>query len=241
MFDLSAFAVKDMTACGAALRKLGSGAGSMEEVAGRVVRYLYDHLIDGQTGGNACALVRFYRTHPYGDLGADLQHFADAVFGRRIESPEVKCLILLASAGEKLEWNSRTNSAGHRAIPLASEQMVVQFPMVSQLIHQFGLEVHTVLKPDPAMLVEQEQKTYNVFIVPNAEGSPYVPAQEDFVIPFGIRSVVGFGGLLPTGNLFAIIMFSKVPVSRDTADLFKPVAMNVKVAVLPFDGRAIFA
>lgn len=39
------------------------------------------------------------------------------------------------------------------------------------------------------------------------------------IVPFGIRSVLGFGGMLPDGNLFAIIMFSKVPVPREKADM----------------------
>jgi hypothetical protein len=112
--------------------------------------------------------------------------------------------------------------------------------MVRQLIQQMGLEVNTVLQPDPAVVMDMTQKTYNVFNIPEAIGSKYVPAQDDFVIPFGVRSVLGFGGILPSGNLFVIIMFSKVPVPRQTADMFRSLALSVKVAVLPFDGKTIF-
>jgi len=85
-----------------------------------------------------------------------------------------------------------------------------------------------------------QQKTYNVFHVPEAVGSPYVPEQKEFVIPFGIRSVLGFGGILPSGNFFAVILFAKVPISRETAELFKTVTLAVKLAVLPFDDGRIF-
>jgi len=54
-------------------------------------------------------------------------------------------------------------------------------------------------------------------------------------VPFGIRSVIGFGGMLPSGNLFAVILFTKVPIPRETADLFRPLALSVKLAILPFD------
>jgi len=97
-----------------------------------------------------------------------------------------------------------------------------------------------VVKPNPALLLNLEQRTYNVFHVPEAVGSPYVPAQEDFVIPYRIRSVLGFGGMLPTADLFAIILFSKVPISRETADLFKTLALSAKVALLPFVKDAVF-
>jgi hypothetical protein len=104
-----------------------------------------------------------------------------------------------------------------------------------------GLELKTVLKPDPACIMDMTQTTYNVFHIPDAVGSTYVPAQDDFVIPFGIRSVIGFGGILPSGNLFVIIMFSKVTVPRQTAEMFKSLALSVKVAILPLVGKNPFA
>ncbi|MCP2731394.1 hypothetical protein [Limnofasciculus baicalensis] len=119
--------------------------------------------------------------------------------------------------------------------------MVTQFPMILQLIGQFGLEIGTVLEPNPDLLIEFEQKKLNVFHVSEALGSPYIPGQESFVIPFAIKSVLGFGGLLPSGNLFAIIMFSKVHITQRTAEIFKTLASNVKSVLLPFDGKAVFA
>jgi hypothetical protein len=76
--------------------------------------------------------------------------------------------------------------------------------------------------------------------VPEALGNPYIPAQRDFIIPYGIRSILGFGGLLPSGDMFAVPMFFKVPVSREVADLFRPLSLNVKVAILPFEST-VFA
>jgi len=113
--------------------------------------------------------------------------------------------------------------------------------MTTPRIQQLGLEVNTVLQPDPAVVMDMAQTTYNVFLIPDAVGSRYVPAQDDFVIPFGVNSVLGFGGILPSGNLFAIIFFSKVKVSRQTADMFRSLALSVKIAILPFEGKAVFS
>lgn len=171
----------------------------------------------------------------------ELRVFARGMLGAPPESPAMRCLTLLASAGALPEWNSRKSSAGHKAIPLPSEHFVEQFPMIRQLVQQLGLEVKSVLQPDPEILVDLVQKTYNVFYIPEAVGSQYVVAQQEFVIPFNVRSVLGCGGILPSGNLFAIIIFPKVHFPRETADLFKTVALSVKLAVLPFDGKVIFA
>jgi two-component system NtrC family sensor kinase len=239
--DLTGFSLSDMIACEAAFRTLGKGAASMEEVAERIVRYLYDHLVDQQTGERSCLLVRCFKTHPFDDLGPELRHIARDLLGRQPESPGMKCLTLLATAGVRPEWNSRRTSAGHRAIPLPGVPAVGRLPMIDQLIKQFGLEVDAVLDPDPAVVLEPERETYDVFHVPRAEGSPYVPAQDEFVIPYGVRSVLGFGGLLPRGDLFAVILFARVPIACCTAALFRPLALSVKAAVLPFLGRPVFA
>jgi hypothetical protein len=213
----------------------------MEETANRIVRHLYDNLVDKKSGGKSCALVRFYKTHAYQDLDAELRGFAQGILGHAPESPSMKCLTLLATAGEKPEWNSRAASVGHKAIPLPSEKFVSQIPMISRLVNQFGLDVNAVIKPDPSLLVDLEEKACNTFHVPEAVGSPYIPAQKDFVIPHGIQSVVGFGGMLASGDLFAVILFAKVHIPRKTADLANSLALKVKEAVQPFAEGKIFA
>ena len=74
MYHLGSFHLRDMTACGAALRMLGTGAASLEAAADRLVRYLYDSLTMAQTGESACVLVRLFKTTPYGRLPPELRH-----------------------------------------------------------------------------------------------------------------------------------------------------------------------
>lgn len=238
-YDVTNFTIREMSECGKAMRTMGKDSASMEDTAGRVVRHFYDGLVDAE-GERASALVRFYKTHPFGDLDSELQGFARALLGGQSPSAEMKCLVLLATAGDKAEWNSRKSSQGHKAIPLPNEEAVHQAPMVSNLIAQLGIPLGMVIKPEPDLLLEMEQKTYNVFHVPEALGSPYIPAQQEFVVPCGIRSVLGFGSLLPSGEMVAVIMFFKVPILREAANLFKALSLSVKMAVLPF-GRTVFS
>jgi two-component system, sensor histidine kinase and response regulator len=242
MLDLANFTLSDLTNNLTTLRKLGIGAESMEETANRIVRYLYDSLLVKETGKRSCALVRLFITHPYGMLDAELQTFARKMLGEIPESPDHKCLVLLGTVGDQPEWNSRRQSTGHHVIPLPSEQIVSSIPMISQLINQLGVDLNCVLQPNPGMMLAAEQKTYNVFHVAQAVGSPYIPAQNNFVIPFHIQSVLGFGGLLTSGELFALILFSRTYISHETAMFFKPYALAAKAALFPFDrDGAIFA
>lgn len=112
--------------------------------------------------------------------------------------------------------------------------------MIAALIKQFGLTIESVVSP-PQMADALSGKTYNVFHVPEARGSAAIPAQAEFVIPYGIRSALGFGGVLRTGDLFAVIMFSKVPIPEDTASRFRNVALEVKTLLFNLDDAAVFA
>lgn len=234
MHNLTTFDLGDVVECGAALRRFAETASSMEEVANEIVGYLYAELRD-ERNDPALALVRCFKTHPFGSLDGEQQKFARQMGQGGGIDPQTRCLTLLATRGALPEWNDRRLSRGHVAIPLASERIVENAPMIARLITELGLEIGVVVRPTAESVGDLAQKSYNVFHVPEAEGSPYIPAQAEFVVPHGIRSVLGFGGMLPSGNLFAVIMFCRVPVPRVTADLFANVALPAKLAMLPFD------
>lgn len=118
MYSLSEFSLADMTRCGAELRKMGENASSMEQVADKIVRSLYDHIVEEDTGARCLSLVRLFKTHPYEDLDPELKRFAVDALGQEPEVASTKCLTLLATAGVKDEWNSRLLSKHHKTIPL---------------------------------------------------------------------------------------------------------------------------
>lgn len=239
MYNLATFTKDDMCRCAVTLRNMDERSENMEETANRIVRYLYENLIDQSTGKQACTLVRFFKTYSYRDLSEELQASARAILNGRSIQRNTRCLTLLATAGEEPHWNTTKQSTGHRAIPLIDQEFVNRAPMILQLIQQFGLEVRTVIEPTPTLITEVPHKAFNVFYVPEALGSPYIPAQKEFVIPYQVQSVLGFGGMMPSGELFAVILFSKVPISFKTANLFKWVSAYVRIATESFDRRAI--
>jgi hypothetical protein len=233
MYTIEKFGAADMIDCRKRLRSLltEQEPATLSDAAQRVVEFFYGSLHSGD-GTAANALVRLFRTQLYEQLDPELQEIAAQSIGGG-DLSGVRCLTLLATIGEKPEWNSAESSRAHRVIPLVSAEMVESAPMIAQLIRQFGLEVATVLKPDPGLLVDHDNRSNNVFHVAEARGNPYIPAQDDFVIPYRIESVLGFGGMLASGDLVAAVMFSKVQISRSTAELFSVIGMNLKLALLP--------
>jgi two-component system, NtrC family, sensor kinase len=239
MYNLEKMTPTDMFACGAALRVLHEGCSSMEEVSSRTVNYLFENLA-WHADEQACVLVRLFKTHPYGALEPELKSHVDRTLGKKVD-PETKCLVLLGSAGIQPNWSSRRFSVGHKAIPLASPEAVASLPMVSQLINQLGLTVSSVLKPNKEIILDASEKTFGVFHVPEALGSPIIGAQHEFVEPYKVRSVLGYGGMLPSGDLFAVILFSRASISKQTAQFFQSLALHTKTALLHFDNGVIFS
>lgn len=234
-FDLTDFSLRDMTDCGAGLRACGPAATSLQDAAQRIVQYLYGRLRDRGTGVEQCALVRCFATCRFSDLDAADRESAQAALGRAPRAPGMKCFTLLGTAGMQPGWNDRLNSRRYRAIPLISEQFVGRFPMFAQLLKQFGIKIQPQLRPESDLLMDWEERTHNVFYVPDAVDSPFVPVQREFVLRYGVKSTLGFGGLLPSGNLFAVILFAKVRIPSETADHFRTLALSAKLALLPHD------
>ncbi len=232
MYNVARMNLADMAHASTRLRKIGQGARSMEEVAQRIARFFFDQLGMPEKEERGCALVRLYKTHRFGQLPPDLQAFATRAAPTPL-SPPVPCLALLGSVGTEPAWCSRQGSQGHRAIPLPSVEAVARLPMVAQLVSQLGFDVASLVSGASELLLDAHERTFNVFHVPKAEGSPFIPAQ-DFVVRYGVQSVLGCGGQLPDGELFAVILFSRVPIPRETAETFKPLALAAKLALLPY-------
>ena len=141
MYSLARFSLREMTECSAALRRVGRHSSTMRDAAGRVVDYLYSNLGDPEAGQRDCVLVRCFKTSAYGTLDAETQQLACEKLGGTVPSPDTKCFTLIATAGDEPGWNVVENSRRYRALPLVSPAFVNQFPMFSQLLHQFGISL----------------------------------------------------------------------------------------------------
>ena len=240
MYDLTEFNIRDLSECGFMVRQLGKEAQSMEAASKIIIKYLYDNLVNCQTQERSCVLIRLFKTHSYGKLTPELQKYVQHTLNKTEIKHDLKCLTLLATAGEKPEWNYRDKSSGHQAIPLVDEEAISKAPMISQLIKQLGVEPGVLIQPDPDLFVYLEEEIYQIFYVPNALCSPYIPAKKSFVAPFNIKSVLGCGGLLPSGDTFVVLMFLKAELPKATLDLLRHLTLNIKMAILPFDNNSIF-
>ncbi len=238
--DLTRFGLAEMLRCRRVLRQAIAGAGSLEHASQRVCQALYDELRTGD-GEKATVLVRCYKTHAFGKLDPELRAVARRSLGDGPVRDAMKFLVLLGTVGKRSTWCDRRRSKNHQAIPLASKDMIDRAPMISRLLSQLGVPIEHVLDASPESVREIAGRTYSVFHVEDAPGSPFIPAQEEFVLKYGVQSVVGFGGGLGNGDIFAIVLFSVVPISAESADRFRALALDAKAGFFQFPESNVFA
>lgn len=248
MYDIHSFSLDDMATLGGELRHMGEGMTGLDSTARGIVNHLYQSFVMSGTSEPAFVLVRLFVTHRMGELDPSVQAYvSDRAAEVELARPVVKdtrCLTLLATAGDLPEWNDVRKSRHHRAIPISSPDLPDKFPMIARVLQQFGVEFGTIMTEEEQdgdgiesgdsgdLVVDREQSTFNVFYVPEAKGSPYINAQEEFVIPHKIKSVLGYGGVLSAGQIFAVILFSRAFIGKDMAHRFKPLALSTKNALI---------
>jgi len=230
-FTLGRFGLGDVVSLCARLPDAVSSTRSMEEAATALVRFLRGAFLDPVSHRPELVLARCFLTVPMEALPGDLRDLASAGLAAPAP-PDTHCLTLLGTDGDLAQWCDHRRSVAHRVLPLVSKDAVAAAPMVAGLVEQFGLGVERLLDVEEMDAAERNEESLDVFFVPDASGSSQVPDQE-FVRAHGVRSVLGFGSVLPGGDLFVVVLFSRTPVEADVAAMFGTVAMAAKLALLP--------
>lgn len=215
-----------------AIQEMGRGCDSTEALATKIVDYLYEQCLSDDKKEH-CLLIRFFRTVSYRLLPQKLKKELGLgeTLGGPIPRANTSYLTLLATRGKNPQWNDPALSKEHRCISLFSENVVLQAPMIAQLIKQLGIKVSSVVDPAPVDFVKPSDKTYHALYIEDARDNSNIPSQGEFVKKYGVRSVVGFGSLLPTGDMFSVVMFLDVTVSAQVADNIAKLAGAVENAI----------
>lgn len=229
MLDLRSLSLDDIYRCSADLRDLGEAATDSDDAAKRITSYLFEQLRFPESNAPECPLVRLFRGQPFSTLDrTEAERIVQAV-GPEV-GPSTMCLTLRASRGIEPQWNDPASSEAHRVLPLASEEALARMPMLAALVSQLG--IGPARRADGPRAPADRVHPFDVFHVEHARGSPYLPEQARFIEPYRIESVVGIGGILPPSEPFVVLLFSCVPISKPTAELFRMLVPSVGLALL---------
>jgi two-component system NtrC family sensor kinase len=110
-------------------------------------------------------------------------------------------------------------------------------PIFSHLLDQLEIGSFSAQQHDGAFLLSDSDldRAFSVFHIEEALGHPCIPAQAEFVQQYGVKSVIGFGGRLPSGEAFAAVLFSAVHIPPAAANHFRVIALSAYLAFLNSD------
>ena len=239
-YDIRRLGLTDTLRCGAELRSIGNASRTLEQGVQSMAAFLHAELVDGRTGTRACALVRGYMTVDYGDLPDDLKSAAGKGRKKRKTDPRTRCLVLLGSAGDRPEWNSRATSVHHKVVVFDSIDAVESAPMFAEMIRELGLDLNDVVAP-ASEISKRPERPSGVFFVPQAAESPFITDKKNFVQPEQIESVVGFGGMLRNGQTLCMILFSRTGLTAEASARFKTLALDVRAGLFAASDLPTFA
>ena len=186
---------------------------TVQDAAQKFVQAFYSQFPD------STVLARIYATVPFGSLPERDRLFITSNTQESQLQPAInddtRILSLLGSTGKESAWCDRYQSKSHLGIPLLSEEVVAQLPMIAGLIDQIGSSARWYSKLSTA---SEKSDSFGLFtesfFVADAASSRdnmgrlLIPAQ-DFVAKYGVRSVLGVGGEFPnTGMILLCIIFS---------------------------------
>jgi signal transduction histidine kinase len=203
-YDLSTLASHELAQIGARVRRCAEAA-SFDQIARAIVDALWGSLVERVPP--QLAMLRLYRVRRLAALESSLRALVPA------EAGDARVLVLAATRGLEAAWNDVTGSQGHRVLPLSAPNA----PMVGKLVSALALD----RTGDP-----------EVFYVADAIGSPVIPAQREFVLRYGVRSVLGTGGLFASPAVgFALLAFSRVALSDVIVRGFGDLGLSTGIAL----------
>ncbi len=227
--SLTALSLVDMVRCIAKVRELAASAVGLEQFAQGLVQGCQQTFRQPDSSDPEIVLARCFVTRPFRELSQEVQDWLQQREDR-IGNPSTElCISLAGSAGMVAGWNDPALSSRYRAILVDSERFASRFPMFAEIFRQVGITTDDRRFGAGTMNIEPAGTSCSVFSVPVAFESPYIPAQDEFVRPFGVRSVVGFGGWDGQGRYFLVILFARVPVPQKSVDLLRLLALAVRV------------
>ncbi|NDJ52066.1 MAG: hypothetical protein GYB68_03155 [Chloroflexi bacterium] len=202
-----------------------SDYGTHETASQHLTERIYTSFADED--GPILSLVRVYRLCTFDELSPELQELTSEGM------PHV--MALTGTYGEEEAWCDRHQSQGHKLIPMEPAIVHSQIPMFEKmLVESMGVNLEVLYETlDP--VTATRTGISGLFHIPTALGSPVIPAQEGFVEPYGIASVVGFGGLMAgtAGRhaMYVLYAFSKQPIDDQAAHNFQEMQSRLGAAL----------
>jgi len=194
---------------------------SFEQAAQYCAREIQDQFRQ-EDGQSLFALVRVYRLMARSELPADLKQIAP--------SGSAPVWTLFGTSGDEPAWCDRNLSKAHKVCAEESS------PMFKLAAAQINLKNDAPIDTEAPIVAQRDNSLVHYFYIAEAQNSPVI-VQDSFAMPYGIRSVVGFGCKFMSGNDCLILAFAKDSLTIAEALRFVALSPFVPTLLAHFDRK----
>ncbi|MEV6937202.1 SpoIIE family protein phosphatase [Streptomyces sp. NPDC051132] len=205
--DLSAFGLSETARCTAHLRTAVSRAPSQGAAAQAIADFFYDSLVDGRAG-RACAAVGTFLAGPRKAVAAASEHPRRRMF--------------LAGFRGPYAHSPGTEGSSPLDVPSLSPGTFATAPSVYRLLERLEATAEDTNGAGHPV------SDVGVVHLPGSQ----IEGLEELLPGQDVRSALVFGGTLSPGERFAVVLFSRLPLSSEVATLFRTVTGSTRLALL---------
>jgi anti-sigma regulatory factor (Ser/Thr protein kinase) len=209
----------------------------MEDAAAAMTRCLRGWF-SSRGGSSDIVLAQVFQTAAWDALPPDVQQQVISQSPAGTSAPE-RCLVLLGTDGDLPVWTDRRTPGDAAAIALTRREALTTPPLIPALAGTLGVTVDAFLPDSEPELLDDLSQSVEAFFVPEVTPGRHGPG-DGFVADHGVCSLIGFGAILPDGNAFTVMMYTKKPVSSHVAGMFRTVAVAAKLALLEALEKPLF-
>lgn len=164
------------------------------------------------------ALVRLFRLSTFSELPPESKLKDDSDYW----------FTLAGTMGDEPAWCSRLQSKTRQAVIPSNSPM---FQAVLKELHlELGVTEASEMQTGSGMLSQY-------FYIQDAAQSNIITDQEQFVQPYGIRTVIGFGGVFLSGAVYLMMLFAKDTIARADTEKLLSISPFVATSLASPDGK----
>ncbi|MGA3209048.1 MAG: hypothetical protein ABSE05_14670 [Syntrophales bacterium] len=202
-----------------------SGFDAVEKVAQAFIDIVYEHF------QKSLLLLRLFSSLPYSALPTQDQQLVNKKANdsgtMHLLKDRTPILTLLATRGQKPDWNERDKSQGFRCIPLVSRKYGASLSMLSMQFKSMNFDFSQFDDWNALIVKRGRADQYSGILYVREAGTDkddqnrmVVPRQE-FVADYGVKTALGFGGGYTSHPTIIILFaFTNEILSRPAAEPF---------------------
>jgi len=221
------------------IMRLGIPEHGVPAISQELAEYFYDHFRVLEPAGPGLLAARVYSILPWQEISQERQRYYRSLHSDDLSvSAETLTCLLIGTCGQYGEWCRPALAGAAQCQVAASDGFARSRPIVEQVLRKLDDNVASWVSWEGAGLLEDLDRAVTVVHVetPCEEVVPSrMPSMGNASRTMPLRSVIGLGVRLPSGQQIVVELLCVMPLSPQLMAQYRVVALSIYLAYLQAD------